>query len=202
MATVTKLGPADHGRPISYDQYLAGDYEAGYKYELINGELCVSPEANYPEDRLRRWIDSWLSRYARQHPDVINYVTASSRVFVPGRRATTCPEPDLAAYHDFPRHLPSREVTWGMVSPVLVIEVLVDGPPEKDLVRNVDLYLRTPSIREYWVIDGRENPDRPTLITHRRFGQRWVVRGHPFGSTYTPRLLPGFNLVIDPRVEP
>ena len=27
MATVTKLGPSDHGRPMSYEEFMAGDYE-------------------------------------------------------------------------------------------------------------------------------------------------------------------------------
>ena len=39
MATVLKIGPADHGRPMTLDEFQAGDYEEGYKYELIDGEL-------------------------------------------------------------------------------------------------------------------------------------------------------------------
>jgi Uma2 family endonuclease len=81
---------------------------------------------------------------------------------------------------------------------VLVVEVLVDSDPEKDLVRNVELYALVPSIREYWVIDGRVLAAQPTLIEHRRHGGRWVVREHVAGSTFMTRLLPGFSIVIDP----
>ena len=37
MATVPKMGPADHGRPLDLDEFMAGDYEEGYQYELIDG---------------------------------------------------------------------------------------------------------------------------------------------------------------------
>jgi Uma2 family endonuclease len=36
---------------------------------------------------------------------------------------------------------------------VLVGEVVWEDDPDKDLVRNVELYLQVPSIREYWVLD-------------------------------------------------
>src|SRR5687768_15664390 len=83
--------------------------------------------------------------YARSHPSVINYVTAKARVFVSGRRRTTCPEPDIAAYRDFPlADLP--QVRWEDVSPMLVVEVLGGEDDQKDLVRNVALYLQVPTI--------------------------------------------------------
>jgi hypothetical protein len=49
MSTVTKIGPEDHGLPMSFEEYLAGDYQQGYHYELIDGRLYVSPEATYPK---------------------------------------------------------------------------------------------------------------------------------------------------------
>ena len=59
------------------------------------------------------------------------------------------------------------QVSWEDVSPILVAEVLYASDPYKDLVRNVELYLRVPSIREYWILDGRDfrrrtDPDRPS----------------------------------------
>lgn len=194
-----KLGPADHGRPVLLDEYEAADFEPGYKYEIIDGRVCVSPFPNPPENVLDTWLYTAVLFYSHDHPDVVNYVTAKPRVFVPGRRRATVPEPDFAAYHDFPRARPFREVRWRDVSPVLVSEVLVEGDPRKDLERNVELYLAVPSIKEYWVIDGRDDPGEPTLIQHRRYGQRWVVREYPYGSTFTTKLLPGFTLLIDPR---
>jgi Uma2 family endonuclease len=199
MATVTKLGPADHGRPMEYDEYLTGDYEPGYKYELIDGRLYVSPLPNVPENLLEEWIGFRLRVYACEHPEVINYVSAKARVVVPGRRRMTTPEPDLAGYRDFPLDREPEEIRWEEVSPVLVVEVLVEGEPYKDLERNVELYLQVPSIQEYWVLNGREGVRQVSLIAHRRYRGRWVVRTYRPGRVFTSRLLPEFELEIDPR---
>ena len=199
MATVVKIGPADHGRPMSREEFEGGDYAEGYRYEIIDGRLYVSPLPDLPENQVEEWINGKLKRYERRRPEVINYVTSKGRVFVPGRAAATTPEPDQAAYHAFPLHLPKRDVRWQDVSPVLVVEILHQDDPEKDLVRNVSLYFQVPSIKEYWVIDARDDADRPTMLVHRRHGKRWRVLPVAFGEVYTTRLLPDFELVLDPR---
>ncbi len=200
MATASrlKLGPRDHGRELSYDDFMAGDYREGYRYEIIDGKLYVSPLPNLPENSLEDWLSGHLRRYVAERPDILNYLSNKARVFVPARERTTVPEPDLAAYHNFPLHMPFRQRRWEDVSPVLVAEI-VSSDPDKDLVRNVDLYLAVPSIREYWVIDPRQDPDQPHLTVRRRTGKRWRVIEVPFGETYTTKLLPGFELVNDPR---
>ena len=202
MATViTKFGPKDHGRAMSLEDFLASSGEPGYKYELIDGRVYVSPAADQPHDSLDTWLFRVLLDYSRAHPEVVNYVSPSARVFVHGRRAATCPQPDLAAYHDFPHHLPLRQRRWQDLSPLLVVEIISEDTAEKDLERNVELYLEVPSIREYWVIDPRSDPDRPTLRVYRRRGARWQKPIEvAYGETYaSPRLLPGFALLVDPR---
>ena len=194
-----KLGPTDHSRPLTLDDFDSADYEPGFKYEIIDGRLYVSPEANFPESVLERWLDRKLSRYSEDHPDVINYVAVKSRVFVKSGRKATVPEPDISVYHDLPLDLDYRDIHWRDLNPVLVAEVLVEGDVEKDLTRNPELYLAVSSIKEYWVLDGRDDPNEPALIQHRRHGKRWVVRTFPYGSTFTTKLLPGFSLPIDPR---
>lgn len=198
MATVVKIGPADHGRPMSLEEFEGGDYEEGFRYELIKGRLYVSPQPDLPENQVEEWINGKLKQYARRRPEVVNYVSSKARVFVPGLDATT-PEPDQAAYRNFPLHLPKRQVRWLDVSPLLVVEILHRDDPEKDLVRNVALYFQVPSIKEYWVIDAREDADRPTMLVHRRHGQRWRILPLAFGETYSTRLLPSFKLTIDPH---
>ena len=199
MATLLKLGPADHGRRLTLDEFLSGDYQEGHRYELIEGRLSVSPEANMPAGFLERWINRALDRYVEARPDVINFSWAKTRVFVPGAEEETCPEPDAAAYANVPLDTPIAEMDWRDVSPVIVAEVLDADNADKDLVRNVRLYLRVPSIREYWIIDPRPDPDRPALIVRRRSGTRWRVSRHEFGSTYAAPLLPGFELLVDLR---
>jgi Uma2 family endonuclease len=199
MATVLKIGPLDHSRPMTLDEFLAGDYEEGYQYELIDGKLYVAPAADLSENRIEEWVGTKIRLYSWKYPRVINYVTSKARVFVPGRGGITNPEPDLAAYRNFPVDLFGPDVVWQDVSPILVVEVLSIGDPDKDLLRNVDLYLEVPSIKEYWLFDSRNDPYRPTLRVHRRHGKKWRLIDVAFGETYTTKLLPRFKLILDPR---
>jgi Uma2 family endonuclease len=196
---IRKLGPADHGRKMTLEEFMAGDYVKGYHYELIDGKLYVSPEANLPEYRVEDWIHFKLKLYAHYHREVINFVAGKARVFVPARRRVTAPEPDVAAYSNFPLEQPLASVRWQDVSPVLVVEVLSLDDPDKDLVRNVDLYLQVPSIKEYWLFDTRDDPERLRLEVRRRYGHRWRLLNFGPGDTYTTKLLPDFTLIVDPR---
>jgi Uma2 family endonuclease len=201
MRTRLKLGPANHGRPLTWDEYIEGDYEGGYKYELVDGRLYVSALPNPPEDFLENWLYDLVKQYIQAHPEVVNHATNKARVFVEGREDITAVEPDIAAYHGFPRARALRGLKWDEVSPVLVVEILSPNHPEKDLERNVELYLGVRSIREYWIVDGRPNPAQPRLVVCRRVGRRWKEIEVPFGETYSTKLLPGFELVVDPLAK-
>jgi Uma2 family endonuclease len=194
-----KLGPADHGRPMTLEEFMAARSIEGYHYELIDGKLYVSPLPNLPENRVKDWVFFKLKLYSHYQPDIINFTTNKARVFVPSRRRVTAPEPDVAAYRNYPLDLPWDSVRWQDVSPVLVVEVLSLDDPDKDLVRNVDLYLQVPSIKEYWLFDTRDNPERLRLQVRRRHGGRCRLLEFGPGDSYTTKLLPDFTLILDPR---
>ena len=193
-----KIGPKSHGRPISEWEFDAADFTQGYQYEIIDGRIEVAAEPEPQENYLETWIERKLVRYSEGHSEILNYVTTKGRVYTPSQRRTTIPEPDITCYAEFPHLRAARDLGWHEVSPLLVVEVLVFGDPAKDLERNVKIYLQVPSIREYWVIDGRDSAERPQLIQHRRVGKRWGVRAYPFGSHFTTKMMPGFELVLDP----
>src|SRR5579862_1554326 len=146
-----QYGPADHGRRMTYDEYMAGDYRPWYIYELIEGQLYVSSKPEVPAALLDMWLLQKFMFYAETHKDILGYCTNKPRVFMPGQEDQTVTEPDFAAYTDFPRHLPWKELHWHNVSPALVAEILTADDPDKDLVRNVRLFWQIPSIKEYWV---------------------------------------------------
>jgi Uma2 family endonuclease len=198
--TILKLSLAEHGRPMTLEEFEAASAAGGYHYELIDGKLYVSPLPDMPQVILERWIYTCLCRYSELRSDVINLVLPKARVFVPRLPRVTIPEPDVAAYQDVPLDIPLEELRWQDFSPVLVAEVLSASDPDKDLDRNVKLYHQVPSIREYWVIDSlQEGASRPHLLVFRRWGKRWREYHCAAGETYTTRLFPGFALVVDPR---
>ena len=63
MKAAVMLGPADHGRPLTLEEFDSAGRRSGYHYELIDGRLYVSAAANLPHDRLSRWLEHLLDRY-------------------------------------------------------------------------------------------------------------------------------------------
>jgi Uma2 family endonuclease len=195
------LTPADHGRALSLEEFESAGSEEGHRYELIRGRLDVSPIPDLPHERLLRWIRGVLEAYTRQHPEVVNEAFGPARVFAAGmEEGVTAPEPDVAAFQNFPKELPEAEVQWRDLSPLVVVEVISLDTADKDLVRNVPLYLQVPTLREYWVLDPRPGYEQPALIVYRRRGRRWQNPIHVApGGEYTTPLLPDFRLVLDRR---
>jgi Uma2 family endonuclease len=190
------LGPEDHGRAMTmeeFDQAIDGE---GYRFELVDGRVYVSPVPNLPHEWVVHWLAKLLDTYSLSCPGVINYVSTAPRVFPVGRPGPTSLQPDIAAFRDFPTGRPYRQLNWRDVTPVLVVEVLSPDNPEKDYERNVALYPFVPSLQEYWILDAL----RPTLTltAYRRAGRRWrKALAVPENGTYTTPLLPGFSLTVN-----
>ena len=201
MHTRLYLTPADHGRALSWDDFIGADAEEGYRYEMIEGRVFVSPAANAPHDTFGMWLLQTLSAYSQQNPNVLQYLSTHARVFLPnGEEGITVPEPDIACYAEFAPDLYAIDFDWRDYSPILVVEVISAATADKDLVRNRRLYLQVPSIREYWILDPREGVEGLTMFVYRRRGRRWAAcLTLAAGATYTTPLLPGFSLVLDPH---
>jgi len=193
------LTPADAGRDMSLEDFERANGEEGWDYELIDGRIEVSPTPELPHDSLLSWLNPRFIDYSRAHPEIINYLSNHPRVYIPNRPAPTCPQPDFAAFQGFPVHLPYRQRRWRDVSPLLVVEIISPDYRKKDLVRNVELYLQSPTIREYWIFDPLADADGWFMRVYRKRGRAWQKPiDVPLGATYTTRLLPDFSLIVDP----
>jgi Uma2 family endonuclease len=198
------LTPADHGRALTWEEFETAHSEEGYRYEMIEGKVFVSPSPNMPHEDLKEWLASALRAYATERPDILCRISGGSRVFLQAPSdGITAPEPDIACYAEYPADRPYKERNWRAVSPLFVVEILSADNQDKDLERNCRLYLEVPSIREYWILDPLEDADRPSLIVYRRRGRRWSARRMvPPGGTYETPMLPGFSLIVDPWATP
>jgi Uma2 family endonuclease len=192
------LSAADEGRELSYEEFQAADYSPAFRYELIEGRLAVSPSPEFAHQELVAWLASVLILDSRRRGRPFR-VSQNSQLIVPhqGGLVTTALGPDISC---FPKPTPPRsETTWRDVSPFLVVEIISPESAAKDLTRNRGLYLRCPSIREYWIVDTRQGFGEPSLIVYRRRGSRWAAARHvPFAGTYETELLPEFVLTMSP----
>ncbi len=195
-----RLTPAWAGRDLSLEEFENADTREDCQYELIDGRVEVFSTPEPPHDFIVEWIRERLRAYRDAHAEVINYVTSGARIFIPSRRAATCPRPDLSAFRDFPLQW-RQMVGWQDLHSILVVEVISPKYANKDLVRNVALYREAPHVREYWIFDPRDRDGQLTLRVYRKRGVRsWQPPiDVPFAGTYTTPLLPGFTLTVDPN---
>ncbi len=186
------IGPRDAGRILPEADYLQRDDRPGCVSELIDGVVLVSP-------RPKRFHQAWqfdlathLRNFAAANPAVINFVATDVDVVIPGRLGPTRPRPDIAAYAGFPpREQWKPEDDWSEVSPMLVVEVISGRRVRKETLRNRTLYGSVPAILEYWVVDPRRDPHRPTLrVLIREAGAAdWTEREFAYGDGWESRRL-------------
>ena len=69
--TQLRIGPADHGRQMSLDEFRDAEEADGYRYELAGGVLEVTEVPNTPHRRVVSNLYRAIARYDAEHPGVI-----------------------------------------------------------------------------------------------------------------------------------
>ncbi len=185
-ATVIKVGPADHGRRMSLDEFDKAEVQEGSLYELGRGVVIVS---DVPSPRHLAQVDTirqQLSDYRRDNPGKIHQIAGSGecKILITGLESER--HPDVAVYREAP---PDEEEVWRAWTPEVVVEVVSPGSEQRDYVEKREEYLRF-GVREYWIV----NAERREILVLRRLGGDWKERVLRPPDVYRTRLLPGFEL--------
>ena len=83
MATSTstiRIGPADHGRSMTLEEFLEAEEEEGYRYELARGVLEVTVVPDDPHGVMVWNLLSAVRDLRSRHPRVIYRAGGGSRV--------------------------------------------------------------------------------------------------------------------------
>jgi Uma2 family endonuclease len=148
--------------------------EDGNRYELLDGELFVTPPPSPAHELLASRLRSELEPYVRtqQLGDLFG-----PRAVV--RMAGAEVEPDLMLR-------PSITITsesWDKIPvPTLVVEVLSRTTSRRDLVQKRAYYRRI-GVHEYWIVDGAPRTIRVVSDGGDELATGTVLRWHPVGAT-------------------
>ena len=69
IATPLRIGPADHGRTMTLEEFMEVEVEEGYRYELLHGVLVVSPWPLENERDPNDELGYLLRAYHNTHPE-------------------------------------------------------------------------------------------------------------------------------------
>jgi Uma2 family endonuclease len=189
MATASSpitIGPADHGRRMSLDNFIDADFQQGWLYELARGVIVVTHVPGINHGRIVLRLSDLFALYNASHRGVINYRAGGSecRIRLPGMICDR--HPDQAVYLD-PQ--PPGNHSWTRWVPHIVVEIVSAGGEERDYVEKREEYLRV-GVREYWILD----PVGRRLVALARAGDTWDETVVAAGAVYRTHYLPGLEV--------
>lgn len=177
-------------KPLPAKKYRLADVSAfptenGYRYEIIDGELIVTPAPARPHAALAVRLTLWLSQIlSKQRPDWC-LITQPFSLEAETEATTYHCEPDLGVF-DQPLE---AFVNDEELLPVIVIEIVSPGNPENDYVRKVTAYAAI-GIPEYWIVDSRHRTITFLELTTAGSQRRYA-------KIDNSQLLPDNELVLD-----
>jgi Uma2 family endonuclease len=185
---VQMIGPADNGMimtPGEFDRLDYEDCEEGWRYELLNGVLIVSPIPSVrevdPNEELGRLLRNYREMHAKGRaldktlPERIVYLGDNRR------------RPDRVIWAGLGRVPRSKEL------PTIIAEFVSKRKRDRllDYETKRDEYIDA-GVKEYWVIDRFQRVMTVFYKTHGKIRRKLVQTQHTYRTDY----LPGFELRI------
>jgi len=185
--TLIKIGPADHGRPMSLAEFEHAKAQEGYRYELSRGVITVSDVPNRLHLLLLFAIQQQLYAYQLTRPGLILLILtgAECKLLIPALESER--HPDLSLYLTEPPPIENATL-WHHWFPEIVIEVVSPSSRKRDYEEKPEEYLRL-GAKEYWIVDGRDK----VMVVMKRVRNRWADSRIEPPATYRTRLLPGLE---------
>lgn len=180
------FGPGDNGILMTAEEFDEAEFEEGWRYELVQGVLIVSPIPAEEECAPNDYLGGLLWMYQYQHPDAnrLDMTMHERYVYVGNNRRRA----DRLIWVGLGRKPRRRE------APTIAAEFVSGRKRDRlrDYVTKRDEYLRKAGVLEYWVIDRFERTLTVFTLRGDEIHER-VIRGN---RVYKTRLLPGFELPL------
>jgi Uma2 family endonuclease len=159
----------------------------GHKYELVNGELVMSPAGTYGHGDIIAWLSAKLTIFIREHKLGVVFDGQSGFWMKSGNLRS----PDISFLcSERVRSLNPKPKGFLQGAPDLAIEVLSPSDTVKDVTEKLADYFES-GAKLVWVV----NPDNKTLLVyHGTTPDRLLKSGDSIdGET----IVPGFQMPVD-----
>jgi Uma2 family endonuclease len=190
MATATitplRIGPADHGRSMTLEEFMEAEAEEGYRYELARGVLEVTEVPNDPHGVVVCNLYRAVGRYDERHPGVIFRYGGGAEFRIPLPGLISGRNPDMGVVlQGAPKDRRGRRI------PVLAAEVVSRSSLRRDYETKREEYLAC-GLLEYWIVDPLKL--QVTVLTRR--GDVWDEQVFRDEQVITSLVLPGLATTV------
>ena len=170
---------------FTYEDYLRTPDDK--LYELIDGELILTPSPGRAHQGARARLGSQLYSFVREHD--MGFVYSVRRDVV--LSDTDIVQPDLMFISNERMHIDTEAEVWG--GPDLVVEILSPSTAARDRTVKRSLYARN-GVNEYWLVDADARTITVMLLGEQGFEP---VATYGEGDTLVSPTLPGFSILVD-----
>jgi Uma2 family endonuclease len=186
--TATLVGPQDHGRKMSLEEFDRAEVRGGYQYELSRGVITVGDVPGKKHFKQVHAINQQLYLYQAAHPEVIRVIGGGGDFKILAEGFESERHPDIFIYKT---DAPDSDDIWSIWVPEIVIEVVSPSSEKRDYEEKPPEYLAF-GVSECWIFD--EPKQQVTVL--QRAGGRWRPTLLTPAQSIKTRLLPGFELNI------
>src|SRR5208337_3276807 len=187
-----RLGPRSAGVLLTTEEFDRARFVEGWRYELINEVLVVSPIPSLNERDPNEELGRWLRNYQESHPQgsALDATIGEQTIETKKNRRRA----DRVIWAGLGR-LPDPNET-----PTIIIELVSKGKinQERDYVAKRAEY-REIGVKEYWIIDRFSKTMTVCLFAADRDRDQELV--FAANQTYATTLLPGYELPLRRLLE-
>ena len=186
VATPLRIGPADHGRTMTLEEFREAEELDGFRYELARGVLEVSEVPNDPHGVVVCNLYRAVTLFGDQHPGLILRYGGGNefRFWLP--HMVSGRNPDLAVV------LRGAPKDWrGRRLPALAAEVVSHGSIKRDYEVKREEYLAY-GLLEYWIVD----PLKLVVTVLTRHGDAWSEAVFRDEQLIVSLILPGLATTV------
>ena len=180
------IGPRDHGKRMSLDEFDRARGQDGYVYELSKGVVDVTDVPHLNHGLLVEAIREQLIAYKLARPGVISYLPGSNESKILLAADESERHPDLSVYLE---PAPDAPDVWSVWVPAIVIEVVSASSAKRDYEDKPSEYLGF-GVAEYWIVD----PVKGVMTANTRWRGTWRPKVVRPSRRYATPLLPKFTL--------
>lgn len=179
--------PLYRGLRMTADEYYQLE-DDGFRYELIDGVVCMSPSPTPRHQSVAVRIASQIMAYLEDHPVGQVFTELDVHLGMGPHGGGLVYRPDVVFLRT-DQHAPLPERVIG--APDLVVEIVSDSSRRMDRQTKKDDYERC-GVREYWVID----PELRQMTFYRLESGRYV-EVQASGDSLASEVIPGFELDLE-----
>ncbi len=186
ILTLVQPQPRHTSSALTYDDYLSLP-DDGRRYEIIGGDLHVTPAPGLSHQRISRNLEFILHAHVRRHR--LGEMLYAPVDVILGPNDVV--QPDLVFVSSARRGILSERGVEG--APDLVIEILSPATSRRDQGIKAKLYARA-GVAHYWILSPEAQTLTELVLQEGRYDTRGV---HVSPAAVETAVLPGLSIGLD-----